>query len=455
MSNPVSQATKPREHFGSRFGFIMAAAGAAVGLGNIWGFPTQAASNGGGAFLLVYLILVILLAFPMLIMEVAIGRFGQANPVDAVRQLGTTPAQKKLAALVGYAGMLVPSLVLSFYAIVAGWLLAFLAAALTRIVGWEVATQWLQDFGLARNIVGTLIFYLLTILVVQAGVREGIERWSARLMPALFILFLLLFFYILTQDGAMTGLKHYLVPDFSKVLEPSLLISAMGQAFFSLTIGGCSMLMYGSYLSKQESIPHTAFQVTLLDTGVAFLAGLVILPAMFVAMNNGVTIFAEDGSLLSADTLVFVVLPALFDTMGPLGLVMALVFFTLMGIAALTSSISMLEVPVSYSIERFKAPRPLMTWVLGAGLALFSVIICLNFEYLFGLVIRLATQQIQPLVGLGFVLLGGWMWGRAKLFNELVQGTPELAGSLFWRIWPWYVRLVCPVLVILVITSSW
>lgn len=455
MSNHVSQATKPREHFGSRFGFIMAAAGAAVGLGNIWGFPTQAASNGGGAFLLVYLILVILLAFPMLIMEVAIGRFGQANPVDAVRKLGVTPIQKKLAALVGYAGMLVPSLVLSFYAIVAGWLLAFLAASLTRIVGWQAATQWLQDFGLARNIVGTLIFYLLTILVVQAGVRKGIERWSARLMPALFILFLLLFFYILTQDGAMVGLKHYLVPDFSKVLEPSLLISAMGQAFFSLTIGGCSMLMYGSYLSKQESIPHTAFQVTLLDTGVAFLAGLVILPAMFVAMNNGVTIFADDGSLLSADTLVFVVLPALFDTMGPLGLVMALVFFVLMGIAALTSSISMLEVPVSYSIERFKAPRPLMTWVLGAGLTLFSVIICLNFEFLFGLVIRLATQQIQPLVGLGFVLLGGWMWGRAKLFNELVQGTPELANSLFWRIWPWYVRLVCPVLVIVVISSSW
>lgn len=455
MSNQVSQPTKAREHFGSRFGFIMAAAGAAVGLGNIWGFPTQAASNGGGAFLLVYLILVILLAFPMLIMEVAIGRFGQANPVDALRKLGTTPAQKKLAALVGYAGMLVPSLVLSFYAIVAGWLLAFLAAALTRIVGWEAATQWLQGFGLARNIVGTLIFYLLTILVVQAGVRKGIERWSARLMPTLFILFLLLFFYILTQDGAMTGLKHYLVPDFSKALEPSLLISAMGQAFFSLTIGGCSMLMYGSYLSKQESIPHTAFQVTLLDTGVAFLAGLVILPAMFVAMNNGVTIFTEDGSLLSADTLVFVVLPALFDTMGPLGLVMALVFFVLMGIAALTSSISMLEVPVSYSIERFKAPRPLMTWVLGAGLALFSVIICFNFEYLFGLVIRLATQQVQPLVGLGFVLLGGWMWGRAKLFSELVQGTPELADSLFWRIWPWYIRLVCPVLVILVITSSW
>ncbi|MDX1269429.1 MAG: sodium-dependent transporter, partial [Oceanisphaera sp.] len=293
------------------------------------------------------------------------------------------------------------------------------------------------------------------ILVVQAGVRRGIERWSARLMPALFVLFLLLFFYILTQDGAMTGLEHYLVPDFSKVLEPELLISAMGQAFFSLTIGGCSMLMYGSYLNKQENIPRTAFQVTLLDTGVAFLAGLVILPAMFVAMNNGVTIFAEDGSLLSSDTLVFVVLPALFDTMGPIGLVMALVFFVLMGIAALTSSISMLEVPVSYSIERFKVSRPLMTWLLGGALALFSVVICLNFGTLFGFVIRLSTQNIQPLVGLGFVVLGGWMWGRARLFEELVQGSPELASSVFWRIWPWYVRIVCPLLVLLVIGSSW
>ena len=444
-----------REHFGSRFGFIMAAAGAAVGLGNIWGFPTQAASNGGGAFLMAYLLLVMLLGFPMLVMEVAIGRFGQANPVDSVRKLGRTELQKQFAAAVGYLGMLVPSLVLTFYAIVAGWLLAFLAAAVTRLLGWDTATDWLQAFGLGRNIVGTLIFYLLTILVVQAGVRNGIERWSARLMPALFVLFLVLFFYILTQEGAMVGLKHYLVPDFSKVLEPKLLVSAMGQAFFSLTIGGCSMLMYGSYLSKQENIPRTALQITLLDTGVAFLAGLVILPAMFVAMNNGVTIFADDGSLLDSDTLVFTVLPALFETMGPSGLVMSLVFFVLMGIAALTSSISMLEVPVSYTTERFKASRPLMTWVLGSGLAVLSVVICFNFGALFGFVIRLSTQQIQPLVGLGFVLLGGWMWGRAKLFEELVQGTPDLANSLFWRIWPKYVRVVCPLLVILVIASNW
>ena len=444
-----------REHFGSRFGFIMAAAGAAVGLGNIWGFPTQAASNGGGAFLLAYLLLVMLLGFPMLVMEVAIGRYGQANPVDSVRKLGRTSLQKTLAGAVGYMGMLVPSLVLTFYAIVAGWLLAFLAAALTRILGWDTATAWLQAFGLGRNIVGTLVFYLLTILVVQAGVRNGIERWSARLMPALFVLFLILFFYILTQEGAMVGLKHYLVPDFSKVLEPKLLVSAMGQAFFSLTIGGCSMLMYGSYLSKQENIPRTALQITLLDTGVAFLAGLVILPAMFVAMKNGVTIFADDGSLLDSDTLVFTVLPALFETMGPAGLVMSLVFFILMGIAALTSSISMLEVPVSYSTERFKASRPLMTWLLGSGLAVLSVIICLNFGSLFGFVIRLSTQQIQPLVGLGFVLLGGWMWGRAKLFDELVQGSPELASSLFWRIWSRYVRVVCPLLVVLVVVSSW
>lgn len=444
-----------REHFGSRFGFIMAAAGAAVGLGNIWGFPTQAASNGGGAFLLAYLVLVMLLGFPMLVMEVAIGRYGQANPVDSVRQLGRSVWQKQLAALVGYLGMLVPSLVLTFYAIVAGWLLAFLAAAVTRLFAWDLATQWLQDFGLGRNILGTLVFYVLTILVVQAGVRKGIERWSARLMPALFVLFLLLFFYILTQEGAMIGLKNYLVPDFSKVLEPKLLVSAMGQAFFSLTIGGCSMLMYGSYLNKKENIPRTALQITLLDTGVAFLAGLVIIPAMYVAMNNGVTIFAEDGSLLDSDTLVFTVLPALFTTMGPTGLLMALVFFVLMTIAALTSSISMLEVPVSYTTERFKASRPLMTWLIGGGLAAVSVVICLNFSTLFGLVIRLSTQQIQPLVGLGFVLLGGWMWGRANLFAELVQGQPELANSMFWRVWPWYVRLVCPLLVVLVIASNW
>ena len=186
-------------------------------------------------------------------------------------------------------------MVLAFYSIVGGWLICFLLGAITEILGLESATKWLQGFSVERNLFGTLAFYVLTILIVQGGVKQGIEKWSTRLMPALFVLFGLLFVYIMTQSGATEGLKHYLVPDFSKVMDGKLILAAMGQGFFSLTIGGCSMLIYGSYLSKKENLPKMAMHVTLVDTSVAFIAGLVVMPAMFVAMHKGVQIYAEDG----------------------------------------------------------------------------------------------------------------------------------------------------------------
>ncbi|MGR2766484.1 sodium-dependent transporter [Photobacterium ganghwense] len=443
-----------REHFGSRMGFILAAAGAAVGLGNIWGFPTQAASNGGGAFLLVYLLMILVVAFPMLIVEMAIGRHGQANPIDSMRSLSANPLAKKAGAVVGSIGLMVPCLVLAFYSIVAGWLITFLLAAITDIIGLQAATEWLKGFSVSRNLFGAAIFYLLTILIVQSGVKQGIEKWSTRLMPALFVLFGLMFLYIMTQDGAMEGLKHYLVPDFSKVLEPKLLLAAMGQGFFSLTIGGCSMLIYGSYLSKQENLPKMAMSVTLVDTAVAFIAGLVVLPAMFVAMQKGVAIYAEDGSLLSSDTLVFTVLPMLFDSLGFVGQLLAVVFFVLMTIAALTSSISMLECPVALVSERFNTARKPTSWVLGGVIALFSAVIIFNFGALFGLVATVATQYFQPVAALLFTLFGGWVWSRHSKLKELSEGCPDLERSLFWKIWPLYLKVVCPILVATVLYAS-
>lgn len=282
MNNTTSNAT-PREHFGSKLGFILAAAGAAVGLGNIWGFPTQVASNGGGAFLLVYLVMILVVAFPMLVVEMAIGRHGQANPVDSMRSLSSNPIAKKLGAGVGWIGLAVPCAVLAFYSIVGGWLICFLFGALFEIAGLTGAADWFQGFSVGRNVFGTVAFYLLTILIVQGGVKQGIEKWSTRLMPSLFILFALLFVYIMMQQGAMEGLKHYLVPDFEKIWDRKLILAAMGQGFFSLTIGGCSMLIYGSYLSKKENLPKMAMNVTLVDTAVAFIAGLVVMPAMYVA----------------------------------------------------------------------------------------------------------------------------------------------------------------------------
>lgn len=450
----MSSVAGQREHFGSRMGFILAAAGAAVGLGNIWGFPTQVASNGGGAFLLVYLVMILVVAFPMLVVEMAIGRHGQANPIDSMRKLANNPLQAKLSAGVGWIGLAVPCAVLAFYSVVGGWLICFLLGAITDLIGLQTVSEWFKGFSVERNLFGTLSFYILTILIVRGGVKQGIEKWSTRLMPALFILFGVLFIYIMMQTGATEGLKHYLIPDFDKVWDRKLILAAMGQGFFSLTIGGCSMLIYGSYLSKKENLPQVAMQVTLVDTAVAFIAGLVVMPAMFVAMQKGVQIYSESGALLSSDTLVFTVLPLMFDSLGILGQIFAVVFFLLLTIAALTSSISMLECPVALVSERFDTPRGKTSWALGGAIALLSVVIVFNFGQLFGLVAMIATQYLQPIAALLFCVFGGWVWNRNSKINELKQGNPEFSEGWFGKVWPAYVKFVCPALVATVIWAS-
>ncbi|MFD2180515.1 sodium-dependent transporter [Veronia pacifica] len=436
-------AGNSRAQFSSRLGFILAAAGSAVGLGNIWGFPTQAASNGGAVFLLTYLFMVFILAYPLLVAELTIGRYGNANPIRSL--LAVAPKQKTVAKIVGMAGLLGASGILSFYAIVAGWLLGFFANPMLKIVGLNDAAVWLETFSNERNLLLMLLFMLLTIFVVRKGVAGGIERWSSRLMPVLFVLFVLMTIYIMTLPGAGEGLKMYLVPDASH-FSPDLVISAMGQAFFSLSIGVCAMMAYGSYLRKDANLPMTAAQVSLLDTGVAFLAGLLVLPAMFVAQKNGVQIYSETGALLDSDTLVFSVLPAMFDTMGSAGLLIGMAFFALMIIAALTSSIAMLEVPVSTAIEELNIERGKAVWLIGGLIAAFSTVIVFNFGDLFGLVISVTTEYAQPIIGLMTALIAGWIWHRNQVLEELKQGNPELESSLFWKIWPSYVRFVCPVL---------
>ncbi|MBY7895551.1 sodium-dependent transporter [Vibrio fluvialis] len=440
-------ASSSRSQFTSRFGFIMAAAGSAVGLGNVWGFPTQAASNGGAVFLIVYLLMVFLLAFPMLVAELTIGRYGQSNPIRSFH--AAWPKGKAGAILLGVVGMIVVSLILSFYAIVAGWLVGSFFSSGLDLLGLNSAGHWLTTFGTERNLVLMIAFMALTMFVVRNGVANGIEKWSTRLMPLLFVLFGLLTMYIFTQEGAWEGLKMYLIPDISH-LTPKLIVSAMGQAFFSLSLGVCVMTTYGSYLKKDTNLPKTAAQVALIDTGVAFIAGLMILPAMFVAKHNGVQIFSDSGALLNSDTLVFTVLPAMFDTMGAMGAVIGLVFFLLMIIAALTSSISMLEVPVACATEELKQSRTTAVLWIGGLVTIVSAVIVMNFSSLFGLVIQFTTVYSQPIIALLITLIVGWIWNRNQILNELKQGCPEIENSWFWKIWPVYVRLVCPVLMLLV-----
>lgn len=440
-----------RSQFSSRLGFILAAAGSAIGLGNIWGFPTQTASNGGGAFLLIYLAMVFILAYPMLIAELTIGRYGEANPVRSLRR--TWEKNKTLATLLGFIGITTAAAILSFYAIIAGWLIGFLFAPVCEVLGFSSAADWLETFGTARNILLMLIFMGLTMYVVSHGVANGIEKCSTRLMPLLFIIMIVMIVYIVFQDGATQGLEMYLIPDFSRV-NADLIVSAMGQAFFSLSLGVCVMMIYGSYLKKDANLPKTALQVALLDTGIAFLAGLLILPAMFVAQHNGVQIYNDAGQLLSSDTLVFQVLPAMFDTMGAMGIVISILFFILMLIAALTSSISMIEAPVATVSEEFGLSRNKSVIWIGAVITLFSILIITHFGSLFGLVITLTTEYAQPLVSLGFALIVGWAWRQDKLLSEIKGGYEEVESGLFWKIWPWYVRILCPVLILLVFANT-
>lgn len=439
-----------RGEFSSRFGFVMAAAGSAVGLGNIWGFPTQAASNGGAAFLIIYLILAFALAYPALMAELIIGRHAHSNAVKALRTIAPGSKSERAGTVTGVVGFITASFILAFYAIVAGWMLAHCLGSLAALFGADGAANWLLEFGLTRNLLFMLFFMVLTISIISEGVTDGIEAWSSRLMPALLITLVLLVVYVLTLDGAMDGLKVYLLPDFSAALSPKLIVNALGSAFFSLSLGVGTMLVYGSYISDSENLPVLGGVVTLVDISIAVVAGFLVLPTMYVALHNGVQIFNEAGALISEDTLIFTVLPALFDTMGVAGTVVSFLFFALMSIAALTSSISMLEVPVAYTIESHELDRKKAVWLIGLAIAAISLVVLINFEALFGLVVAVTTRYTQPLLGFMYCVFCGWLWHRDSILQELRKGSPDVEQGLFWKIWPGYIRYVCPLVILLI-----
>ncbi|RMA82723.1 sodium-dependent transporter [Umboniibacter marinipuniceus] len=437
-----------RGQFSSRLGFLMAAAGSAVGLGNIWGFPTQTASNGGAAFVLVYLALAFLLAYPALMAELTIGRAKRANVVDALGSVSTGKTAHYVGATVGLAGVLTASLILSFYAILAGWMMSHMIEPIATLAGATETGTWLTTQGPGRDIIFTILFSILTMLIIVGGVRDGIEKWSTRLMPSLITILIALIIYVLMQPGAMDGLKLYLVPDFSGITNPDLLLSAMGQAFFSLSLGVGTMLIYGSYVSEKENLPRLGASLTLIDTGIAFTAGLLIIPAMFVAQEYGTTIYSEAGELAAGPGLIFAVLPSVFDGMGATGSFVAIAFFLLMSIAALTSSISMLEVPVSFVSEHFNIERKIATFATGTAILAFSILIALNFDTMFGFVADLATVYLEPLIGLAFCIFAGWLWNRNEAMKAIAAGHPDGESAWFVKVWPWYVKVVCPALII-------
>lgn len=433
-----------RDSFQTRLGFVLASAGAAIGLGNIWGFPTQTANNGGGAFLLVYLIVTLLLALPALYAEVYIGNQMQTNPVAALKK-ACGERLGKLGESAGIIGLIGAVMMLSFYTIVAGWMLAHSLSPLAEFTGNNDMAAWLASDSSLRNYIFTPIFIVLTAFIVHQGVHAGIERWSSRLMPILLLMMFGLIIYILQQDGAMQGLKTYLVPDFNQVTDAKLIIAAMGQAFFSLAIGVGAMMVYGSYVQKGKDIGKLVLSIAALDTFIAFIAGLLIIPALFVALHHGQQVFS-DGKLIGQGQLIFQILPTLFSSFGVVGLALTFTLFALLSIAALTSTISSTEVVVAYLVEAKNLTRKKATNGISVVIFIASTLIILNFELLFGLIIQLLTTVLQPLMSLFYFIVVGWIWRRGNQLTDLaiLQNNTKLKWFGF------YLRYVCPALIAVV-----
>lgn len=343
-----------RGQFNTRIGFILAAAGSAVGLGNIWKFPFEVGEGGGAAFVVIYLAFCFLLCFPVMVSEIAIGRKTNLNPVGAFKKLG-----HKNWAIIGFMGVLAGVLILSFYNVVAGWAFGYFLEIIQGNFGigeefGSFITDW-QKIGLYG-----LVFMAITAFIVSRGIHGGIERAATILMPTLFLMIIGLIIYAMTLDGAGVGIEYYLVPDFSEI-NGEVVYSALGQAFFSLSLGMGALITYGSYVSKKQDIVKSAALITLTDVSIAFLAGLMIFP--FVAYLTQGTMEGVDGGA----GLIFATLPGVFESFGPtLGVVVGALFFLLLCFAALTSTVSLLEVPVSYLVDEKKIKRPVAVWGMAA-----------------------------------------------------------------------------------------
>lgn len=422
----------------------MAAAGSAVGLGNIWAFPAKAAANGGGAFLIVYLLCIFIIGFPVMVAEIAIGRSSGKNPVGAFSKLSSN----KFFPFVGLWGVICGVMILSFYSVVAGWAFGYAFEEVFFALGMTSAAEWIGDLDNSfKNALVAVVFMLATIKVITSGVSEGIERATKFMMPLLIGILIVMIVYVLFQPGAGAGVAHYLYPDFSK-LNSTLIFTALGQAFFSLSLGMGALITYGSYLNKKENIPQAAAFVTLADTLVAFLAGLLIIPAMYFAQTQGITIYDATGNLVAGPNLVFQVLPELFHSMNPMvGMIFGVSFFLLLSIAAITSTISLLEVPVSYTIDEFKVTRNRSAWSIGLGITAISVFLSYRTD-LIGSVENIFSNIGLPVGGLLLCIFVGYVWKTDNAINEMEFGYAGIKQTLFAKVWPFFIKVVTPIAII-------
>ncbi len=441
-------------YWSSRFVFVLAAAGSAVGLGNVWKFPYMAGDSGGGAFVLLYLVCIALLGLPVMMSEVLLGRRGRSSPINTMRALADEENRSTAWSLLGVMGMLAGFMILSFYSVIAGWTLAYVVEAASGSFTGISAQGVGEIFNRLVSDPLTLVFWhtlfiTLTMMVILRGVRHGLETAVRFLMPGLVVLIVIMVVYALIEGDFSGGLRFLFTPDFSKI-TPDVALKAMGHAFFTLSLGMGAIMMYGSYLPADASIASTSIQVALADTLIAILAGLAIFPIVFA---NGLEAAQGPG-------LIFTTLPLAFGHM-PGGNLFGLLFFVLLVFAAWTSAISLIEPAVAWMVETFSMTRArsslicgLVAWIVGLGTVLsfnrwprIELLEGTAFEgkSFFDLMDYLTSNIMLPLGGILICLFAGWIMSESSRRDELGIQHPAAYG-----LWRFLARYVAPLGVVLI-----
>ena len=443
-----------RKNFGSKLGVIMAAAGSAVGLGNVWRFPYMTGENGGAAFILVYIVFIFLLGIPGMVNEFIIGRHSASNAACAYHKMSRGRPWRG----VGLLGILCSTIILGFYSVVAGWCLQYLYASIAGQLSGDAdyVRSYFQEFSssLLRPILWSVGFVLLTHLVIIRGVKKGIERISKLLMPTLFVLLIILVIASCMLPGAMAGVEFLFKPDFSKITS-DVILAALGQSFFSLSLGTACLCTYASYFGRETNLLKSAVQISIIDTIIAILAGLMIFPAAF---SVGV-------SPDSGPSLVFITLPNVFQqafaSMPIVGYVISILFYALLAVAALTSTISMHEIGTAYFHEELNRPRTQAAWIVTLGACVIGVLSSLSCGaydlQLLGMSLMdffdcITAQYMMPIGALLTSLYIGWGARTAVVNREFTN-----CGTVYRRIFPVYlfmVRFICPILIAIVFLNQ-
>ena len=441
--------SEKRSSFTGKLGFVLAAAGSAVGLGNIWRFPYLAAKYGGGIFLLVYLILAVTFGFALMFAEIAIGRKTGLSAIGAFRQLN------KKYTFIGYLASVVPIIILPYYCVIGGWVVKYLAVYVSGQAGAAVSDTYFSDFIArpAEPLVWFLVFLGLTALVVILGVEKGIEKVSKIMMPVLVALSIVIAVYTMFIPGAGEGLMYYITPNF-KNFSATTVLAAMGQLFYSMSLAMGIMITYGSYMKKDVNVESSVRQIEIFDTGIAFVAGLMIVPAVF-AFSGG-----DPAALNKGPGLMFITLPKVFESM-PGGTVIGVIFFVLVLFAALTSSISLMETVVSIFQDKLKWNRTVTCGLvlllcvalglpssLGNGVWSGITIIGMNFLDFFDFI---SNSVLMPIVAFLTCVFVGYVLKPKTLIDEAQQhGIVMRSQKLFTVV----IKYIAPICIALILVSS-